>query len=187
MQKPRLEHYNAGLAILPYLHHTKHLGLRYVAHHGDEIEVSTDASWGRHPRDFCGHAIIFGGAAISFAAKRIRLVTQSSQEAEMYGYTYAAKDLRFIQQLLQFLGHAIALPTAIYTDSTAAVPWIRNPGTTARTRHYDKFLMYGREQFLNKASVPTWINSKDQCADVFTRCEEKGLYLKFRGKLLSCV
>jgi hypothetical protein len=47
--------------------------------------------------------------------------------------------------------------------------------------------MYGREQFLNKASVPTWISSKDKCADIFTKCEEKGLYLKFRGKLLGCV
>jgi len=27
MQKPRLEHYNGGLAILSYLNHTKHIGL----------------------------------------------------------------------------------------------------------------------------------------------------------------
>jgi hypothetical protein len=187
MQKPLLEHYNAGLAILSYLHHTKHLDLRYSALHGDNLEVYTDASWGRHPRDFCGHAILFGGAAISFGAKRIRVVTQSSQEAEIYGYTYAAKDLRFVQQLLQFLGHAIMLPTSIFIDSTATVPWIRNPGTTARTRHYDKFLMYGREQFLNKISAPVWITSKDQCADIFMKCEEKSLFLKFRAKLLNCV
>ena len=31
MQKPRLAHYDAGLAILSYLNHTKHLGLRYTA------------------------------------------------------------------------------------------------------------------------------------------------------------
>jgi len=53
--------------------------------------------------------------------------------------------------------------------------------------HYDKFLMYGREQFLNNESVPTWIPSKDQCADIFTKCEDKSLFLKFRGKLLNCV
>jgi transposase InsO family protein len=187
MHKPRLAHYDAGLTILSYLHHTKSLGLCYSALRGEDLEVCCDASWGRHPRDFCGHAILFGGAAISFSSKRIRLVTQSSQEAEIYSYAYAAKDLRFLQQLLQFNGHAITLPTAISTDSSSAVPWIRNPGSTARTRHYDKFLMYGREQFLEKQSVPVWISSKDQCADIFTKCEEKSLFLRFRAKLLGHV
>eukprot|EP00962_Isochrysis_galbana_P045257 scaffold17755_cov129-Isochrysis_galbana.AAC.2 len=70
---------------------------------------------------------------------------------------------------------SITLPTAILsfilTDSSSAVPWIRNPGSTTRTRHYEKFLMYGRDQFLNKVSVPVWISSKDQCADLFTKCQ----------------
>jgi hypothetical protein len=184
MQKPRLVHYDAGLAILSHLHHTKHLGLRYSANY-PELEVYTDSSWGRHPKDFGGHVILFGGAVISSCSKRIRLATQSSQEAETYAYAYAAKDLRFIQQLLQFNGHTIPLPTPIYTDSSAAVPWIRNPGSASRTRHYEKFLMYGREQFLNKLSVPTWISNKDQCADILTKCEEKSPYLRFRAKLLN--
>jgi hypothetical protein len=137
MQKPRLAHYDAGLAILSYLHHTKHLGLRYSANY-PELEVYTESSWGRHPRDFGGHVILFGGVVISSCSKRIRLVTQSSQQAEIYLYAYAAKDLRFIQQLLQFNGHSIPLPMLIYTDSSAAVPWIRNPGSTSHTRHYEK-------------------------------------------------
>eukprot|EP00962_Isochrysis_galbana_P059558 scaffold33224_cov129-Isochrysis_galbana.AAC.1 len=153
---------------------TKALGLRYSAlltwRRSRSVQVYCDASWGRHPRDFCGHAIIFGGSAISFSSKRIRLVTQSSQEAEIYSYAFAAKDLPFIQQLLQFNGHAIAMPIAISTDtdsdSSSAVPWIRNPGSTARTHHYD--------------------NNKDQCADLFTKCEEKSLFLRFRAKLLNC-
>eukprot|EP00962_Isochrysis_galbana_P031009 scaffold10084_cov139-Isochrysis_galbana.AAC.8 len=137
MQKPRLAHYNAALAILFFLslsyvlplHHTTSTsgGLRYSGTCTD-LEVFTDASWGRHPRDFCGHAILFRGARLN----------------SIYSYTYAAKDLRFIQQLLrQFNGHGhdITLPTAILTDSSSAVPWIRNPGSTTRTRHYEKFLM----------------------------------------------
>jgi hypothetical protein len=45
--------------------------------------------------------------------------------------------------------------------------------------------MYGREQFLNKLSIPIWISSKDQCADILTKCEEKSLFLRFRAKLLN--
>jgi hypothetical protein len=73
---------------------------------------------------------------------------------------------------VQFNGHSLTLPTAISTDSSSAIPWIRNPGSTTCTLHYEKFLMYARE-FLNKVSIPVWISSKDQCADLFTKCEER--------------
>jgi len=79
-----------------------------------------------------------------------------AQEAEIYSYTYAAKDLRFIQQLLQFNGHDITLPTAILTDSSSAVPWIRNPGSqpiVLATSKSFSCMAYGRDQFLNKVSV----------------------------------
>jgi len=137
-------------------------------------------------------AILLGGAVISSISKHIRLVAQSLQEAEIYSYAYAAKDLRFIQQLLEFNGHALDLPTPILTDSAAAIPWIRNPGSTARTRHYEKLLMYGREGFLRLLSFPLWTLDqfeRPMCgrADLFTKCEDKTLFLKFRSKLLGLV
>jgi len=47
--------------------------------------------------------------------------------------------------------------------------------------------MYGREQFLRLLSFPSWVSSKDQCADIFTKAEDKNLFLKFRSKLLGLV
>ena len=84
----------------------------------------------------------------------MKIAAQLSGEAEIYAYFLAAKDLRFLQQVLEFLGITLDLPTPIFTDSTTARSWIKSPGATARTRHYEKFLMYAREQYLNKISHP---------------------------------
>ena len=94
---------------------------------------------------YCGHAILFCGAAISFGSQLMKITAQSYGEAEIYAYVLAAKDLRFLQQVLEFLGITLDLPTPIFTDSTTAESWIKNPGATAGSRHYEKFLMYTRD------------------------------------------
>ena len=145
MHKPKLEHYETGLAVLLYLYHVKDIGL-YYGLRSAMLEVYKDATWNCHPRDYCGHAILFCGAAISFGSQLMKIAAQLSGEAEIYAYVLAAKDLRFLQQVLECLGITLNLSTPIFTDSTTAQSWIKNPGATARSRHYEKFIMYVREQ-----------------------------------------
>jgi len=96
------------------------------------------------PRDFFGYAIILGGAAITTCANRVKLMTQSTHESELYAYAYAmaCKGLRFMQQLLEFNGYELKLPSPVHTDSAGAIPYIKQPGATARTRHYEKIISY---------------------------------------------
>ena len=127
MSAPKLEHYDAGLAIFSYLHHAMDLGITYSASH-PQLEAYCDASWGRQPRDFFGFSIFIGGASVSACAKRIKIITLATQEAELYGYAQAARALRFTQLLVEFLGHTVRLPSPIHMDSAAAVPFILRPG-----------------------------------------------------------
>ena len=99
----------------------------------------------------------------------MKIAAQSSWEAEIYAYVLAVKNLRFLQQVLEFLGITLDLPMPIFTDSTTAESWIKIPGATARSRHYEKFLMYAREQYLNKISHPKWIDGQSQIADIKPR------------------
>ena len=48
----------------------------------------------------------------------MKIAAQSSGEADIYAYVVAAKDLRFLKHVLDFLGITIDLPTPIFTDST---------------------------------------------------------------------
>ena len=102
-------------------------------------------------------------------------------------YASAAKDLQFV---LNLLGHdgmklSVPLPVTIFCDNQAAVANIKNVGATARTRHYENWLMYGREQYLNLISVPEWIETASQVADVFTKALDKTTFLRFRALLLN--
>ena len=148
MQDPSPQNYDAALSIVSYLHHTRHLGLTYEGLKG-VLEVYADSSWGSLPKPFAGYTIKYGGASISYQAKKLKLVAQSSAEAETAVYALAARNLQFTLHLFEFLDKPQQLPIRIYTDNSATRDSIKNPGVTARTRHYVRWLLYAREQFLH--------------------------------------
>ena len=79
----------------------------------------------------------------------------------------------------------IKLPATIYCDNDAAVSTVMKPGTTQRTKHYESWVMYGREQWLDKKSQPEWISTVYNVADIFTKPLDKTSFLKFRAGLLN--
>ena len=77
------------------------------------------------------------------------------------------------------------LPITIKCDNQAAVASIKNNGTTQRNRHYERWLQYGREQYLDLVSAPLWIGTELMIADIFTKPLDKAAFLKFRAQLLN--
>ena len=55
----------------------------------------------------------------------------------------------------------------------------------ARTRHYERWVLYGREQYLKRISFPRHVYTKKQIADIFTKALDKTSFLKFRDALLN--
>ena len=99
----------------------------------------------------------------------------------------AAKDLQFVLNVIgqDGMGVVITLPVSIYCDNQATVSGVTNVGATARTRHYENWLMYGREQYLNHISTPVWVRTDQQVADIFTKALDKTTFLRFRALLLN--
>ena len=145
--------------------------------------------WAQTAFPYGGYAIFFCGGAVSFAARKLKIVPRSSAEAETAVYASTAKDLRFILNVLGCDGLQIdlgsLLPVNIYCDNQAAVTNITNVGATARTRHYENWLNYGREQYLNKVSKPVWVETREQVADIFTKALDKTTFLRLRAMLLN--
>ena len=97
----------------------------------------------------------------------LKLIAQSSAKAETAIYALGARNLQVILHLFDFLENPQQLPIHIFTDSiqnSATRDSIKNPGVTARTRHYERWLLYAREQFLNRISVPHWISTSQMAA-----------------------
>jgi len=186
MHDPSVAGFEAGLAILSYLYNARNLGITYDGNK-PTLTVFTDASWGQSPTPFGGHVVFYCGGAVGYQSRKLKIVPQSSAEAETAVYATAAKDLRFIINVLGFDGlqAIIELPIAIHTDNEAAVSTIKNPGATARTRHYERWVLYGREQYLKRISFPRHVYTKKQIADIFTKALDKTSFLKFRDALLN--
>ena len=112
---------------------------------------------------------------------------QSSAEAESAAYSVAAKDLAFVLNVMgeECLHDDVELPVPIMCDSQAAIATLTKPGVTQRTRHYESWVLYGREQYLANVSVPTWVRTRDQLADIFTKALDKGTFERMRDSLLN--
>jgi hypothetical protein len=186
MHDPSLAAFDAGLNILAYLVSAKDIGLTYTRFEPTIIAYS-DASWNQVPIPFGGHVVLYGGAAVSYSARKVKIVPQSSAEAETAAYAKAAKDVRYVTNILGSGGFQLKLnlPVTINCDNQAAVSSIKNAGSTARNRHYERWLQYGREQYLNLISSPLWINTSIMVADIFTKPLDKTAFLKFRAILLN--
>ena len=186
MHDPSPDSYEAGLGVLAYLHSTRKLGLTFDGTK-PHISVFSDSSWGQVPFPFGGHVVFYCGAAVAYVARKLKIAPQSSAEAETAVYSTSAKDLRFILNVLgpDGLKMSIMNPVAIYCDNEAAVSSIKKVGATGRTRHYDIWLTYGREQYLSRISTPWWVSTTEQIADIFTKALDKTTFLKFRAALLN--
>ena len=186
MQDPSIDAYEAGLGVLAYLSSARKIGITYNGNK-PAITVFSDSSWGQTPFPFGGHVVFFCGGAVSYQARKLKIAPQSSAEAETAVYATAAKDLQFVLNVTgqDGMGVVIKLPVSIYCDNQATVSGVTNVGATARTRHYENWLMYGREQYLNHISTPVWVRTDQQVADIFTKALDKTTFLRFRALLLN--
>ena len=163
MQDPSMDCLEAARGVLAYLGKTKHYKLTYgpmknsgsSPYFGEwqpkegELYCFFDSSWGRAPTAMSGHVVMFNGAAVSWSARKLKLIPLSSCEAETACGSVACRDLRFIQLILNELSQPgivtlVEPETRVITDSQSARDTVLNPGVTARTRHYERWVHYMR-------------------------------------------
>ena len=190
MHDPSLAAYDAALNVLAYLIGAKDMGITFDRTDGPCVEVYTDSSWNQtNPKPFGGWVVMAYNGAVAFAARKLKIVPLSTGEAELAVYSTSCRDLRYICSILGKDGFQLQtkmkMPVNIHTDNDAAVSTIKNIGSTARNRHYERWVLYGREQFINGLSFPRWIATDRQVADIFTKPLAQDLFYRFRSVLLN--
>ena len=91
----------------------------------------------------------------------------------------------FIYNMAKIFGLSVELPMHTYTDNEATRLITVNPGTTARTKHYETWMQYTRELYLKLLVVINWIPTKEQIADLFTKPLDKTTFLYLRSLLMT--
>jgi hypothetical protein len=111
---------------------------------------------------------MLNGGAISWQSKRQQIVAASTTEAEYMAAAAAVKEGLWLRKLMLDLGFDMGA-VSIMADNQSAIKLLRNPVTSARSKHIDVVHHFARERVLRKEVVFNYISTDRMLADVLTK------------------
>ena len=201
MNKATTTHFGYALHLLGYAINTKKFGLMIDANDikkpmgvdsVDEnfylsfgLHVYSDSSWGKVPKPLGGYAIIMAMIAVDWCAKLLKIVADSSCEAETATGSRATKAIMFVREIASFLGIPIKGPTLMMIDNEAMLKLCSKDGATARTRYFIRATTFVKDAaqkcIIKLVLVPTDL----EIADLFTKALDQGTFEKMRDYLFN--
>eukprot|EP00965_Chrysotila_dentata_P242065 6204669-Pleurochrysis_carterae.AAC.1 len=132
---------DAALRVLAYLHHHKHIGLRYELCPDPNVHGHTDSDCAiRHSTS--GWVFMHCSAAISWSSKKQATVALSSCEVEIVAASQATKKAVYLAEL----GLPQRRPASLSMDNKCAIDLAYNPEHHKRTKHIDRRHFFVREK-----------------------------------------
>jgi hypothetical protein len=197
----RQKHYDFGLIVAGYLETNKSLGITYggsirvpygmnkmpdnfVASGG--LYTAHDSSWGTKPKPLGGYVTMYLNGAIDWSAKLVKIVPDSSCEAETAVASTACKGTCFVRGLLQFHKRPVASSTLMLGDNQAYHSLVSTEGASVRTRYYERATMLIKRAVLMLLVRPFLVATHYMIADMFTKALEKSSYIRFRNVIMNC-
>lgn len=103
-------------------------------------------------------------------------VALSSSEAEYIALSEAAKEIKFLYQLMVSMGLKVQTPITVRVDNVGAIFMAENVSTSQRTRHVDIRWAYVRE-FIEEGFLKiVFVKTKDNLSDGFTKNVTSDVY-----------
>ena len=125
-----------------------------------------------------GYTFHIGVRCISHQSKQ-PTVALSTAEAEYMALGEAAKEMKWLRQLLQELGFTQE-PTEIHQDNKACVQMANGNVNHQRSKHIDMRHHFVQEAIKNGDIRLSWVPSADMIADIMTKVLPAPLFTKFR-------
>ena len=184
MARPSPDLMDAALRVVAYLHHHRHIGLRYDCS-DSPLAGMADADWAvRHSTS--GYVFTMSRAAISWGSKRQQSIALSSCEAEIVAASEAAKEAVHLDRLLSELGFKPTdEPIRLSLDNRAAIDSSYNPENHSRTKHIDRRHYFIRELVEANQIVVPFVPSDANLADFFTKPLRPSKFFPMRDKIMN--
>ena len=128
---------------------------------------------------------MYANGAVDWMAKQLKIVPDSSCEAETAVASRAVKSAAFVRELCIKNGRHIIGPTAALGDNAAMYTLVQQDGATARTRYYERATMLIKRAVMLLLFFPYLVKTSEMSADIFTKALEKGLFTKFRNVIMN--
>ncbi|KAK2380773.1 putative mitochondrial protein [Trifolium repens] len=172
LNSPCDSHWNAVVRILKYIKRAPGKGLVFTDNGHTNIVGYSDADWAGDPNDrrsTSGYCIFIGGNLISWKSKKQTVVSRSSTEAEYRAMAHATCELVWLKHLLQELHFCEVGQMELVCDNQSALHLSSNPVFHERTKHIEVDCHFIREKIISGVIRTSFVNSKDQLADIFTK------------------
>ena len=98
-----------------------------------KITVYTDSDWAGdkdNRRSVSGYVLYLMGVPIMWRSRQLTGVSLSSSEAEYIALSEAAKEIKFMYQLMTTMGLKVATPITVYVDNVGAMFMAENVSTS---------------------------------------------------------
>ena len=112
-----------------------------------------------------GYAMMYGNGAVDWSAKLLKIVPDSSCEAETAVASRAVKAAAFVRELVMNNGRKVVGPTAALGDNQAMHTLVQQEGATARTRYYERATLLIKRAVLLLIFRPYLVCTTDMIAD----------------------
>jgi hypothetical protein len=143
------------------------------------ITVYSDSDWAGDKetrRSISGYIIFVMNCPILWRSKQQDSVTLSSTEAEYVALSEAAKEIKFVYQVMVSLGIPVKLPIIVKVDNVGAIFMSENATATNRTRHVDARYHFVREFIEDDFIKIIFVTTGKNHADPFTKNVKGDIY-----------
>ena len=123
--------------------------------------------------------------AIDWSAKAIKLVPDSSCEAEMAQASRACKAGIAVRMLLRAARRKVIGPTPMLGDNKAYTEIVQQEGASARTRYYERAVLLVKRAVLLLIMSVYLIGTDSMSADIFTKALEKTVFIRHRAVIMN--
>jgi len=179
---PGPRHWVAVMRIVRYLKKTKTFVLAIEKPGVWALTGYSDSDWAGCRKDrksTSGFVFFLGTSLISCASRKQDSVTLSSTEAEYVALSEASQETVHLQRLVEEFQGSLPLVN-LFVDNQGALKWVEGGGEHRKAKHVDVRYHYVRELHEKKAMTFSWIKSKDNVADLFTKPLPRVLFEEHR-------
>ena len=197
---PREIHRNWAFVVMGYMVSTKKLGITY----GGKLRIpygldayplgfeescglytAHDSSWGTRVNPLGGYVIMYNNGAIDYSAKLVKIVPDSSCEAESAVASLASKATCYVRATCQFHRRRIHAFTAMLGDNKALYDLVQQEGASVRTRYFERATLLIKRAVLMLILKPFLVSTHYMLADMFTKPLEKSTFIRFRNVVMN--
>ena len=182
---PTEAHLTAAKRVLRYLAHTINWKLFYPSKASPSLIGYADASYASCPddrRSFMGNVFFLNDCAITWTSQKQKSVAVSTTEAEYMALSVATRQAIWLSNGLTEIGSPLV--PHIFCDNQGSLSLSKNLEIHKRSKHIDMYYYFIREKVDENQVTISYIPSKDNTADIFTKALGKPEFLSFCSQLL---